>query len=737
MATQPQLKRAAPEIERLFQYSLFLLIVTGFVTLSSTGKLDLLSVLFVSGALVFRLYDLVTERNYHIPERWTSYLGIVYVVVYLADFFLISQSFVTATVHLVLFGMTLKIFSIQRERDHVYLAILAFVEVLSASILTVDTVFLGAFATFSLVSVVTFIAMEMRRSSVAAANSAALPMAPARQGRRWSPFVIFGFAVSRMAVFIVIGMLASASVIFFALPRLSYGYLSKFAQDNSLVSGFSDNVSLGEIGRIQQSSQVVAHIQVDNDPRGIYASNLYLRGSILTKFDGTKWTNPPHQSDLIPYSWGGHFSIIGRSTSLSPEVLRFGFGTVHKVIRYRVEMEPIGTNVIFLLSQPRYLIGRYREISVDSDDAILNQDRDRIATDYYGISDVSQPLVAEVSAISEPVPEQLRERYMSVPSLDPKIDRLARSLTEKSRTPYEKAATIQQYLTTQFGYTLELPSSMPPDPLSDFLFHRKRGHCEYFASAMAIMLRQAGIPSRIVTGFRGGEFNQLTGGYIIRAKDAHAWVEGYIPGVGWMTFDPTPVGSTPVVTVWQRMELYLDAAREFWREWIINYDVMRQQQLTQKTVNSTRDRFRELRVWGQRKYQSLLELARLANREATNQPRKYSSWFAVALAVVLLLWNLGRLVRNLRRRALARDPRRAPQTAASIWYERMSKAAARQGYRREPSQTPQEFARTIGEEPMRTAVSKFTERYERARFDNSAEDAAELPQLFEEIETRK
>ena len=93
---------------------------------------------------------------------------------------------------------------------------------------------------------------------------------------------------------------------------------------------------------------------------------------------------------------------------------------------------------------------------------------------------------------------------------------------------------------THFGYTLEIPRVAPRDPLADFLFVRKRGHCEYFASSMAIMLRTLGIPSRVVNGFRTSEFNDLTGNYVIRASSAHSWVEAYFPGYGWVSFDPTP-----------------------------------------------------------------------------------------------------------------------------------------------------------------------------------------------------
>jgi protein-glutamine gamma-glutamyltransferase len=736
VGSPPKLAKAAPEIEKLFQFSLFLLIVTGFVTLAGTGKLDLLSILFVSAALLFRAYDLILVRNFHIPERWTTYIGVLYVLVYLADFFFISDSFVTATVHLVLFGMVIKLFSVQRERDHVYLATLAFLEVLSAAILTVDSVFLGAFTIFSLIAVVTFIAMEMRRSSSVAVNSAPLPIAGSRHGRRRSSFTLFGFAISRMAAGIVIGMLLSASVIFFALPRLSYGYLSKFAQQNSLVSGFSDNVNLGEIGRIQQSAQTVAHIKIDNDLNGIYGQRLYLRGTVLTRFDGVRWINPPRQTEVIPYTYGGHFALVGRSSPISPTVERFAFNSTHQVVRYRVEMEPIGTNVIFLLSQPRYVVGRFREISVDLDETVLNQDRDRIVGDYTGVSDLSQPAASDLKTFIGRTPSELNARYLSVPPLDPRISILAHTLADKQPSPYEKAMAIQEYLSREFGYTLELPSSTPPDPLADFLFRRKQGHCEYFASAMAIMLRDVGIPSRIVTGFRGGEFNQLTQSYILRAKDAHAWVEAYIPDAGWIIFDPTPAGTAPVMTNARRLALYLDAAREFWREWIINYDVNRQQQLTQKTVTTTRDRFRDLREWGESRYRHLQELARRVNHSATREPKKLASRTVLLLAAVILLFNLARFGRMIRRRLLARNPRTAPQSAASIWYERMSRTAARKGYRRQATQTPREFAASIKEEPIRSAVARFTDRYESARYNNSAEDAAALPQLFEEIESK-
>src|SRR4029079_6296695 len=140
-------------------------------------------------------------------------------------------------------------------------------------------------------------------------------------------------------------------------------------------------------------------------------------------------------------------------------------------------------------------------------------------------------------------------------------------------TPYEKAAEIEGYLRSNFAYTLQLPSTTPADPIASFLFERRQGHCEYFASAMAVMLRTLGIPSRVVNGFSGGEYNDVSSQYLIRASEAHSWVEAYIPGEGWMEFDPTPSGTGLAESHSNRFMLYLDALASFWREWIVNFDL--------------------------------------------------------------------------------------------------------------------------------------------------------------------
>ncbi len=179
----------------------------------------------------------------------------------------------------------------------------------------------------------------------------------------------------------------------------------------------------------------------------------------------------------------------------------------------------------------------------------------------------------------------------------PRIPRLASQVAGSATNNYDKAAALEIYLKTHYGYTLQLLRTPVADPLANFLFERKQGHCEYFASSMAVMLRTLHIPSRVVNGFRSDEFNDVTGNYVVRAKNAHSWVEAYFPGYGWITFDPTPGGDVGTPEGWDRAMLYLDAAQSFWREWVISYDSSHQYILGQAAVSGTRNSWDRSRNW--------------------------------------------------------------------------------------------------------------------------------------------
>jgi len=705
-------------VQRYFEVALYLLVLCGFVTLVSTGALDLPTILLVSAAIAFRGYLLATRRTLLIPESWTTTLTLAYVAFYLADYFMFSGLFVTATVHLVLFVMVVRLFSTKRDRDYYFLAVISFLMVLAAAVLTVNSTFLLAFAVFMLMAVVTCILMEMRRASAQATVRAKYDSA-----YRQMAFSLAG-AAPMLAFLIMLG----AGAIFFVLPRISTGYLSAFARSREISTGFSDRVQLGQIGEIQQSSSLVMHVQIDGDPHGSY--DLKWRGVTLNVFDGKTWFNP-HAQHVVTSMGQGRFLLLqtgsrGKSLRLSEPA---------QPIHYRVLTEPLASNVFFLAPTARLLQGNYRLLSMDTGDAVFDLDPEHPVGRYEATSDIAQPSPGELRAASNDYPPEILLNYLQLPPLDGRVVSLAQQIAASADNTYDKTAAIDRYLRTHFGYTLQLPRTVPRDPVANFLFERKQGHCEYFASSMAIMLRVVGIPSRVVNGFRTGEFNDVTSQYLVRASNAHSWVEAYFPGYGWISFDPTPAAPMQTRTGWSRGALYLDAMASFWREWVINYDAGHQYNLGREVSRNSLEWFQRTRSWARRHHEALLDAARRTSRTISDSPVKWSAAGAVVALAIVLAASARRLWRAFRSRRLAARPEKSPSLAATIWYERMTRMLAKKGWRKSSAHTPKEFLILIQDESMRESVARFTRHYESARFGGSAEDAQRLPGLYEEIST--
>jgi protein-glutamine gamma-glutamyltransferase len=705
----------ARAIERYFNVALYLLVLTGFGTLASTGALDLPAVLLVGLALLVRGYQLATQRIFAIPLQWLDYLTLFYIPVGVADYLFVSRSFLSTVVHLVLFLMVVRLFSLQRPRDHYTLAALAFAMILGAAVLTVDSVFLFSFAAFLLVAVVTFVLMEMKHSTTEANVSAHEPSTPA-------PYRRLATTLLATAPLLMLLILAGGSFIFFLLPRVSSRYLSAYSPSNDISTGFSDRIQLGRIGEIQQSNAVVMHIQIDHDLEGAY--ELKWRGVALTAFDGKIWSNPSAQHE-IPSGLDGTFRL---RSGLGPP----SSGSRGRSIHYRVLMEPIGTNVFFLAEKPESVAGNFRRLSIDAGGAVYNLDLDHPVNRYE--ADSLLPVVdpEEARNASDLIPPAMAP-YVEGPPLDLRISRLAEDITASSATNYDKSLALEHYLKTHFGYTLDLPRTVPRDPLAFFLFERKSGHCEYFASAMAVMLRSLHIPARVITGFRSGEFNDLTGQYVVRASNAHAWVEAYFPGVGWISFDPTPGASLSNRSNWSRFLLYVDAAASFWREWVVNYDTNHQRRLGQDAVENSRRFIDSMGHAISGMYHKMLNLTRRTHHRMTRAPGKWTFGVLGTTALLLLLANLRHMIRALRAYLLRAHPDRAPRLAAALWYERMVRRLARRGWRKSPSQTPRDFVQAIQEPVLQKKVADFTRVYESARFGQSVADARALPELFDKI----
>lgn len=715
----------AQAINRYFELSVYLLVLTGFGTLASTGALELPAIMLVGAALAFRGYLLAQNRRLLFSQRWTTPLSMAYFAVYAADYSLFSRSFLGATVHLVLFAVVVRMFSLRRDRDYVMLCIVSFLMVLASSVLTVDSIFLLFFAAFMLMAIVTFVLLEMRRAG-REATFQAQPSANALEHRK------LAFSVARVTPILAVLILLGAAAIFFLLPRISSGYMSDYSLGTNFSTGFSDRVRLGGIGQIQQSNAVVMHIQIAGDTHGAYA--LHWRGVSLANFDGRDWSNPPGDSPLEK-GGDGTFTVPEFSQGIVPNPSVYGahFHDSSRMIHYRVVMEPVGTNVFFLAPWARTVNGGYRGLQIDWGGGISNSDTQHGVSIYEADSDIYSPSPDLLRKAGNSFPS-LAYGYLQHPPLDPRIPQLAAQIAGGQINNYDRAVAIEKYLKTHYGYTLQLLRTPVADPLANFLFVRKQGHCEYFASSMAIMLRTLRIPSRVVNGFRSSEFNDVTGKYVVRARDAHAWVEAFFPGYGWITFDPTPGGFVGSPQGLERAMLYIDAAASFWREWVVSYDSTHQYVLGRSVLMGTRRGLDRSRFDGQRVYLRLLNWARRLERHGIAPSGR---WIGVAVAIAIILMaalNARRVYHILRFRSIRMHPECSPQQAAAICYQRMTRSLARRGVQKQPSQTAQEFVRVIEDERLQRPVARFTEVYESARFGNSTEDAQKMPELLDEVE---
>jgi hypothetical protein len=315
---------------------------------------------------------------------------------------------------------------------------------------------------------------------------------------------------------------------------------------------------------------------------------------------------------------------------------------------------------------------------------------------------------------------------LQLPVLDPRITDLADSIAPGAEAE-AKAFAIEKYLSTKLRYTIELPTSPPLDPIADFLFNRREGHCEYFASAMAVMLRAEGIPSRIVTGYQSGVFNPLTEWYLIRAADAHSWVEAFIPGRGWQTFDPTPPASVAAsATLLGRLALYADALEVFWQEWVVGYDQERQIALAGRVGRSRRWQGFRWDLW-ERQVRSAFQSV---------DWRRIAMGASAAAALIFLLVSLPRFIRWLRssrqrKRALSGQ---ADPSDATLLYLHLMEILKRQGMERPVWMTPVGFASTQAVRQRVPLAESVTQAYNDLRFGNQPESAGRLAELLSELE---
>jgi len=615
---------------------------------------------------------------------------------------------VNALAHLIVFLSAVKLLQVKKDRDWVFLYLISFFEVLLAAGLSFSPIFLGTLSLYLLTGLAAVTAFEIQkaRRSVATVDTRLLVPPDSRVFRKrkrssWRssealrlPFVAFGLLI---LIFVL------ALPLFLIAPRSGAAALTRAGGGAHFV-GFSENVMLGEIGSLKQDDGLVMHVRVDEP---LPANGLRWRGVALDEFTGRGWKKSTEAKAGEQRTSDRGFFQLGTTEAL------------HRLTTQTIFLEPIESPVLFAAPRLIGIQGDFPYVRVDAEGAVQSRRHEFERLIYKAISDTA-----------EPSPRALRDdlrpysagyyRYLQLPEkLDPRIGKYATDIILDSHAlnRYDAAKAIESELQNKFNYSLQMKAG-GPEPLADFLFNVKSGHCEYFSTAMVVLLRTHGIAARVVNGFLPGEYNDAAGVFTVRQSDAHSWVEVYFPETrSWVTFDPTPsAGRTePVRTgLSAQLQKYAEALELIWLQYVVGYDKQEQQTLASSIHTRIFDYARL--------FSSLLAAVRGL------VPTNLFSLVVTALGLTLLLLTIILLRRVWKfgwKDGLSFVQHEAPTKATVEFYERLLSLMAQRGVHKDKDLTPLEFARKVGTRD----AALVTRAYNRVRFGKEQLSSIEIREI--------
>ncbi|MCA9555558.1 MAG: DUF3488 domain-containing protein, partial [Myxococcales bacterium] len=524
---------------------------------------------------------------------------------------------------------------------------------------------------------------------------------------------------------------ALAVPIFLVMPRTRMSVMALTSRAS--LSGFGGAIAFGEMGPLKLSNRLVMKVHT-SEPR-------LLRGSTLNEYTRSGWKNTTKGSKQMA---GRAIPLLEAEREEVGPGLRVDTTTATLDVegRPRAGEDVLVQEVLLEPFEEAYLFGAHKVLAVwapgqhlaatTAGDVIrVEHDSRNEKLAYTVYSDGRRPDAATLrSARPFRKTGRFRERYLQLPDdLPPEVTAEATRLVGELPGIDAKAERLVRFFAEEFDYSLERRTDPNADPVADFLFGDRRGHCEYFATAMAVMLRTQGVFTRVVVGFAPGDFNRYAEAYTVRDRDAHAWVEVFFgDDVGWVEYDPTPPDDDHAVGEEEGSDLYLwmtaklDGLDAWWQNEVVNYYYNEDGPQTES--------------WLVRLDEFLMNEVGL--RQLFNRPdefaRKAGRYLALALAGGLLLgfgtwavrhdWGLhgggfetllARLLEWLRgffaegAPQLASPPRRGP---AARLYRRARAALGRRGLELRESWTPAETLRRVREHAPELAAAFANAAYE-------------------------
>lgn len=471
-------------------------------------------------------------------------------------------------------------------------------------------------------------------------------------------------------------------------------------------TGFSEEVSVGDMGESLENHDLVLEVTITDDSTGAiwdveeYAARLgddapHFRGVVLGTYANGRWSSRNSVRSV-------HRNPRKPAVSETP--------LVKQVIR----LHPIGTNTLFtsgttVVCRPADLSGGYAieiERRTSTFRRIENSSEppdDSQPFDYHVYSFADRR--PTVSQLDEDLQIPYLKRMLYVPNRLGTLKRLAKRVVQReSETPPSSAEAVDRLVSLlrdsrEYGYTADLSIDDPTiDPVVDFLINRKQGHCEYFASALTLMLRSVGIPARYVNGFKGGKLNEDTGKFEVRQLHAHAWVEAFVDGQ-WRTLDPTPAARDQAVdAISESSHLWTDLVSHVRNLWTMGMTMSGDQQqnlLLKPFEKPTKGLVDSLETIGSAFTERGTEAGQSNSTAQMIVMRLVAGLAGVAILFVGMTWLVKGGKARLRRRGKAGRSRHQRNVPTVAFYERFLAILAKQGHQRGDSQTPREFVRSL------------------------------------------
>ena len=388
--------------------------------------------------------------------------------------------------------------------------------------------------------------------------------------------------IPAMAALLSMGMVVMTALTFILMPRMEAGILGR-NQTVVQTTGMSESVNLDSGGFISQDETPVMIVEFPGEENGQIQNLdwLYWRVTTLNTYEGNSWRSV--ESGLLDPGVRVLSNVRGDQRDLYrvERSVRPGRRLLHQVI-YMDDVPRMGVPALDLVQRV--------QVDESTRGIELSWGMDRDFTVRLNKSGARRLHYEVWSEPGDPEPDELRgvpDDFASVSrrdfelftdhALEARSVNLARQLVEGQPSLYDKVAAVEAYLSgADYLYTLNVPEVTTGSVIDSFINDTRRGHCELFATAMALMLRSQGIPTRVVRGFRGGEWNESDRTYTIRASMAHLWVEVWFPEFGWIVFDPSPEGDAQERSQIDRIAMLISRAvlksKMFWFSEVVGFD---------------------------------------------------------------------------------------------------------------------------------------------------------------------